>query len=563
MKKKWILKPKADMTLVSELTSSLGVSPIISELLVNRGITSFDSAKKFFRPQIQDLHNPFLMKDMSNAVDRIQIAVKKNEKILVYGDYDVDGTTAVSLMYSFLKSLNLNVEYYIPDRYKEGYGISLQSIDYAYEQKISLIIALDCGIKAIDQINYADEKGIEFIICDHHLPGESVPNATAVLDPKQHGCNYPYKDLSGCGVGFKLIQGYSEKTGIPFSQIQSYLDLVAVSIAADLVPITGENRILSYYGLRRLNSDPRIGLKSLMTLNQKNKEFSISDISFILAPRINAAGRIQHGKKAVALMVETDPQKSDNQAFKIQKYNINRKEIEAEITQDAIKMIQPDSKTNVVYSPDWHKGVIGIVASRIIEKFYRPTIVLTENNGKLTGSARSVKGFNVYKAINACSDLVEQFGGHKYAAGLTIKKQNLEEFKVRFEEEVSSTIEESMLTPILNIDRELIISDINPKFYRILKQMGPFGPGNSRPIFITKNLIDNGYARKIGIDQKHLKLNITDINKTKFFECIAFGMSNCLSLVSDSNSFNIVYEIEENEWNGKRNLQLLIKDLSN
>ena len=563
MKKKWNLKPKAKEQLVTELQENLGVAKIIAELLAQRGITTFESAKTFFRPDISHLHDPFLMKDMDSAVARLSKAIRQSENILVYGDYDVDGTTAVSLMYSFIKSIHEKVEYYIPDRYTEGYGVSLQGVDYAANNKFSLIITLDCGIKAIDKVDYARKKGIDFIICDHHRPGDSVPKATAILDPKQSDCLYPYKELSGCGVGFKLVQAYCQKSQIPFEEIIPYLDLLVVSIAADIVPVTGENRVLAHFGLKQLNTNPRIGLKTLIEVSDREKSLTISDVIFGLAPRINAAGRIEHGAKAVELMVQEDLEEARAKAKVVNQHNLKRRELDQSITEEALQMIVNDAKSTVVFHPDWHKGVVGIVASRLIQSHYRPTIVLTENKGMLVGSARSVKGFDVYDAIDACSEYVEQFGGHKYAAGLTLKKENLEAFTSKFESVVSETIQEEMLVPQINIDAVLNLSDIDHKLYRILRQMAPFGPGNMPPIFMTKHVVDRGYGRKIGQEQTHLKISVTDANRSQFFDCIGFGMAEKFELIKDGQQFDIAYELEENEWNGNLNLQLRLKDIRN
>ena len=563
MKKKWILKPKANEQLVAELQESLCVPKIVAELLVQRGVTTFETAKIFFRPNLSHLHNPFLMKDMDSAVVRLSTAIQQGENILVYGDYDVDGTTAVSLMYSFIKSIHENVDYYIPDRYTEGYGVSFQSIDYAANKQFSLIITLDCGIKAVDKVDYARKKEIDFIICDHHRPGDILPNAKAILNPKQSDCLYPYKELSGCGVGFKLIQAYCQKSKISFQKIIPYLDLLVVSIAADIVPITGENRVLAHYGLQQLNENPRIGLKALMEVSDKDKLFTISDVVFGLAPRINAAGRIEHGAKAVELMVQEDIELAREKAQAVNQHNLKRKELERSITEEALQMIVTDAKSTVVFNPDWHKGVVGIVASRLIESHYRPTIVLTENNGKLVGSARSVNGFDVYDAIDACSEYVEQFGGHKYAAGLTLKKENLESFTAKFESVVAETIKDEMLIPQVSIDALLNLADIDHKLYRILRQMAPFGPGNMSPVFMSKQLVDRGYGRKIGQDKTHLKLSVTNANQSQFLDCIGFGMADKFELIKDGQKFDIAYALEENEWNGKVNLQLRLKDIRN
>jgi single-stranded-DNA-specific exonuclease len=561
MKKQWNLKPKADPKLIAHLQESLGVAKIVAQLLVQRGITDFKEAKSFFRPTYDQLHDPFLMKDMTLAVNRLKKALEQKENILIYGDYDVDGTTAVALMYSFLKSIHPNVAYYIPDRYSEGYGISYQGIDYAAQNNFSLIIALDCGIKAVDKVAYAQEKEIDFIICDHHRPGANVPKALAVLDPKQNDCKYPYKELSGCGVGFKLIQAYCQKNNIAFEKITHYLDLLVVSIAADIVPITEENRVLAYYGLKQLSTEPRKGLKALMEVSDKEKNLTISDVVFGLAPRINAAGRIEHGAKAVALLVQEDIEQARSMAQKVNEHNLKRRELDQSITQEALKMVIPNAKSTVVYQENWHKGVVGIVASRLIETHYRPTIVLTENNGMLAGSARSVKGFDIYNAIGSCSEYIEQFGGHKYAAGLTLKKEKLAGFTAKFEEVVSATIQEEMLNPQISIDAELTISEINPKLYRILKQMAPFGPGNMSPIFMTQQVIDRGYGRKIGQEQTHLKLNVGDKEPTQYIDCIGFGMADKFELIKEGQQFDIAYAIEENVWNGNVNLQLRLKDI--
>lgn len=561
MKKQWNLKPKANPKLIAQLQESLGVTKIIAQLLVQRGITDFKEAKSFFRPTYDQLHDPFLMKDMSLAVNRLKKALEQKENILIYGDYDVDGTTAVALMYSFLSSIHPNVAYYIPDRYSEGYGISYQGIDYAAQHNFSLIIALDCGIKAVDKVAYAQEKEIDFIICDHHRPGANVPKAFAVLDPKQNDCKYPYKELSGCGVGFKLIQAYCQKNSIAFEKITHYLDLLVVSIAADIVPITGENRVLAHYGLKQLSTEPRKGLKALMEVSEKEKNITISDVVFGLAPRINAVGRMEHGAKAVALLVQEDIEQARAMAKKVNEYNLKRRELDQSITQEALKMVIPNAKSTVVYQENWHKGVVGIVASRLIETHYRPTIVLTENNGMLAGSARSVKGFDIYNAIDSCSEFIEQFGGHKYAAGLTLKKENLAGFTAKFEEVVSATIQEEMLNPQISIDAVLTISEINPKLYRILKQMAPFGPGNMSPTFMTQQVIDRGYGRKIGQEQTHLKLSVGDKEPTQYLDCIGFGMADKFELIKEGQQFDIAYAIEENVWNGNLNLQLRLKDI--
>ena len=561
MENLWTLKPIPDAKVVSSLQESLGVAPIIATLLAQRGINTFEEAKQFFRPQLSDLNDPFLMKDMDLAVNRLHTAISGNEKVLVYGDYDVDGTTAVSLMYLFLKNKCSHVEYYIPDRYEEGYGVSYKGIDYAKSNGFTLIVCLDCGIKAVEKVAYAKDQGIDFIICDHHRPGEKLPSALAVLDPKRMDCNYPFKELCGCGVGFKLAQAYHQYFNLPFEDLIPLLDLVVVSIAADIVPIIDENRVLAFYGLQQLNSNPRIGLKALMTVANRKEIFNISDVVFGLAPRINAAGRIEHGNKAVELLVQEDFSQAKVKAEYIDKHNLTRKELDQNITKEALEKIVTNAKTTVVFSEKWHKGVVGIVASRLIETHYRPTIVLTESHGKLTGSARSVSGFDVYNAIDSCSNLLEQFGGHKYAAGLTLKKENLEAFIKQFEQVVSETITSEMLTPKISIDLEMSIADINKKTYRIIEQMAPFGPANSRPVFMVKGMIDNGTGRLIGQEKNHLKLALTDSDNSKTLDGIGFGMSDRFPMVQDKQSFDVCFVMDLNEWNGTTNLQLRIKDL--
>ena len=563
MENLWTLKALPDKDIVCALQESLGVSELVATLLAQRGIETFEEAKQFFRPQLSDLYNPFLMKDMDKAVERLHRAISSNEKILVYGDYDVDGTTAVSLMYLFLKEKCQYVEYYIPDRYDEGYGVSYKGIDYAKSNDFSLIVCLDCGIKAVEKVAYAKNKDVDFIICDHHRPGDTLPLAVAVLDPKRSDCDYPFKELCGCGVGFKLAQAFHQQYNLPFEDLVPLLDLVVVSIAADIVPMIDENRVLSFYGLQQLNASPRIGLKALMDVANRKDTINISDIVFGLAPRINAAGRIEHGNKAVELLVQQDFSVAKEKADYIDKHNFTRKELDKSITQEALAMIVPDANSTVVCSEKWHKGVVGIVASRLIETHYRPTIVLTESNGKLTGSARSVSGFDIYNAIDACSDLLEQFGGHKYAAGLTLKKENLPAFIQRFEEVVSTTITAEMQIPKVIIDLEMPMEDITMKTHRIIEQMAPFGPSNSRPVFMTKGVIDNGSGRLIGQDKNHLKLAITDSDNSKTIDGIGFGMSDYFSTIKDKQPFDVCFVLDLNEWNGTSNLQLRIKDVRN
>ena len=561
MTNNWTLKPLPDSKIIEDLKNSLGVSSVIATLLAQRGIIDFDDAKTFFRPQFSHLHDPFLMKDMEKAVQRLSTAISNDEKILVYGDYDVDGTTAVSLMYLFLKNFSERIEHYIPDRYDEGYGVSYKGIDYAKDNGFSLIICLDCGIKAIDKVAYAKEKGVDFIICDHHRPGDKLPDAVAVLDPKRNDCDYPFKELCGCGVGFKLAQAYYQFHDYPFEDLIPLLDLVVVSIAADIVPMIGENRVLSYFGLKELNNNPRNGLKALMDVSNRKDTFTISDVVFGIAPRINAAGRIEHGNKAVELLIQDDYSLAKEKADYIDQHNLTRKELDQSITKEALEMIVPNAKSTVVSNEHWHKGVVGIVASRLIESHYRPTIVLTESNGKLTGSARSVKGFDVYNAIDECSDLLEQFGGHKYAAGLTMKKENLSEFTQRFEEVVSRTISDEMLVPEISIDLEMDFKEINFKTYRILQQMAPFGPSNNKPVLMLKGVVDNGRGRLIGSDQSHLKLAITDALGSAVYDGIGFGMANHFPRIKNKEPFDICFVLEENEWNGNTTLQLRVKDI--
>ena len=559
---KWKLKPKPNPDLVFSLANALNINVKLAEILVQRGITSFKEAKDFFRPSLDDLHDPFLMKDMEKAVARIETAIANQERILIYGDYDVDGTTSVALLYNYLSQEYSNLATYIPDRYKEGYGISFQGIDFASDNDFSLIIALDCGIKAIDKVAYASEKGIDFIICDHHKPGDEIPNAFAVLNPKRKDCNYPYKELCGCGVGFKLIQGLASTKEIETSHLVSYLDLVATAIAADIVPMTGENRILAYYGLQVINTNPRIGIKALIKSIEK-KELTISDVVFIIAPRINAAGRIKHANYAVELLTSSDLEIALEIAASIEEFNIHRKELDKHITESALLQIiendEVDRYTTVVYNKEWHKGVIGIVASRLTETYYRPTVVFTESEGKLTASARSVKGFDIYNALDECAEFIEQFGGHKYAAGLTIAPENYEAFKNKFEEVVKNSIDESLLTPEITIDAELDFTDISPKFYRIINQMAPFGPENRKPVFKSSSVRDNGYGKQVGEDKSHLKLTLFQGNPQNSISAIGFSMGDKIDAIV--NDFDVIYQIDENTWNGKTSLQLLLKDL--
>ena len=558
MQKNWNIL-ESNNAVVSKLSKALNVSEIVAHLLVLRGITTFEEAKLFFRPEISHLHDPLLMKNMQKAVDRIQTVISNGEKVLVYGDYDVDGTTSVAMMYSFLKKKVKEIEYYIPCRYDEGYGISLKGIDYAKDNNFALIIALDCGIRAVNQVDYANKKGVDFIICDHHNPGEKVPEAVAILNPKQIDCDYPYKDLSGCGVGFKLIQAFSKQNNIDFSEIMEYLDLLTVSIGADIVPMTGENRVFSFYGLQQINKTPRVGLKALMEIANKTKNVTITDVVFGVAPRINAAGRIEHAKKAVEILVETDYAKAKLFADKIEGNNTTRKDLDKSITIEALEMIDVKKKSTVVHSEHWHKGVVGIVASRLIETHYKPTIVLAEKDGILTGSARSVHDFDLYSAIAKCEHLCEKFGGHKYAAGLSIKKENLPQFIDAFEKSVSESITEDQLTPKINIDKVIDIDAVDDKLYRIIKQFSPFGPKNLSPIFVSKGVIDNGYGKQVGEDKTHLRINAKK-NKGAIAG-IGFGMGEYFEIIKDNQTFDVCYSIDENEWNGKKSLQLRIRDI--
>ena len=559
---RWSLKPKPEETLVESLSQSIGTDPVISSLLIHRGVRSYDEAKQFFRPSLSELHDPFLMKDMNQAVSRIIKAIDNNENIIVYGDYDVDGTTSVALMASFLMTKTDQITTYIPDRYNEGYGISFEGIDYANDNDCSLIIALDCGIKAIDKVKYAKDLGIDFIICDHHRPGDLIPEAIAVLDPKRSDCKYPFKELCGCGVGFKLIQALTEAYGDDFEDIVSYLDIVATAIAADIVPVTGENRILAYFGVKLVNSNPRPGIKAL--LKEHKSEVSITDLVFKVAPKINAAGRMKHASYAVDLLMEKNEEVALKSSEAINEFNNDRREADKRITEEALQMIRENNDgsnfTTVVYNENWHKGVIGIVASRLIETYYRPTIVFTKSGDNFTASARSVSGFDIYNAIEACKEYIEQFGGHKYAAGLTIKPENYETFKKVFEAHVKSNIKSNLLEPEIKIDSQLELSDINEKFYRILKQFAPFGPGNLPPVFLSQSLKDTGFAKCVGEDNKHLKLNIYQGGNVKY-PCIGFGLGHKLKLVEGKKAFNAVYSLDENHWNGNTSLQFKIKDI--
>ena len=565
----WIYRKltKEQIETQNRLAEELSISPILAQLLVQRDILTFEDARRFFRPDLGDLHDPFLMADMDNAVKRLTKAMQRNEKIMVYGDYDVDGTTSVSLVYKFLKQFYSNIDFYIPDRYLEGYGISVQGIDYAEANDFKLIIALDCGIKAIDKVKYALEKGIDFIICDHHTPDDVLPPAVAVLDPKRNDCNYPYKHLSGCGVGFKLMQAFAITNNIDFSQLTPLLDLLALSIASDIVPITGENRILAFFGLKQINSNPSTGLKGILDVcGLGDKEITISDIVFKIGPRINASGRMKLASEVVELLVSSDPIFSKEKSDTINEYNNDRKDLDKFITDEAIALIGADKryaerKSIVVYKPDWHKGVIGIVASRLSEEFYKPSIVLTKSNGLASGSARSVSGFDIYKAIDSCRDLLENFGGHMFAAGLSMKEENIEAFTNRLEKFISDNILEEQTYPQIDIDAVLEFKDITPKFFRVLKQFGPFGPGNMKPIFVSKKVFDFGTSRLVGKEQEHLKLELVDSSSENVMNGIAFRMHEYNDHLKALNPLDICYTLEENSFNGNTTIQLMIRDI--
>jgi single-stranded-DNA-specific exonuclease len=563
MQKRWALKHSPDNDAVRQMAAQLNIDTVLSTLLLQRGIQDFEQAKHFFRPDLRHLHDPFLMTDMEKAITRIEQAIASGEKILIFGDYDVDGTTAVALVYSFFKKLYDGLEYYIPDRYKEGYGISSQGIDYAAENGFSLIIALDCGIKATDKIAYANEQGVDFIICDHHMPGDVLPEAIAILDPKRTDCVYPYKELSGCGIGFKLIQAYADKNDIPFEEVTQYLDLVVTSIACDIVHVTGENRTLAYFGLEKLNTNPSTGIKVLMELAGKTSNYSVSDIVFMLGPRINAAGRIDDAKHAVELLIADDAATAYEKGNLISVKNTERKGHDLAITDEALSMIASDAlsasrKSTVVFNENWHKGVIGIVASRLTEKYYRPTVVLTQSNGHVAGSARSVVGFDLYEALCGCSDLLIQFGGHKYAAGLTIKPEMVEAFVERFEEVVSASITEQQLVQEILIDAQLNLKQITPKFFRVLGQFAPFGPESMSPVFISRQVRAYGGVNLVG--SNHIKMTVHQ-DDSPLFDCIAFNQGECLDEIRQGRPFDICYTIEENIWREKRSIQLNVKGI--
>jgi single-stranded-DNA-specific exonuclease len=560
---RWNLKSKPKKEKVQALQKALQVDEIIATILVQRGIETFEQAKQFFRPTLEDLHDPYLMKDMDKAVSRIENAIANDENILVFGDYDVDGTTAVSLVSSYLKTITPNIATYIPDRYVEGYGVSYKGIDFADDNGFSLIIALDCGIKSIEHVEYAKTKGIDFIICDHHRPGEVLPDAVAVLDPKREDCLYPYDELCGCGVGFKLVQALGKNRNQSTQDLVPYLDLVATAIAADIVPITGENRVLAKFGLEVINANPRPGIKALIQ-NVKKKELTITDVVFTVAPRINAAGRIHHGDYAVRLLTEFNLEQAEEVAKEIEQFNSDRKDLDKQITKEALLQIEENNEeksfSTVVYNENWHKGVIGIVASRLVENYYRPTIVFTKSGDKLAASARSVKDFDIYNALEACSEHLEQFGGHMYAAGMTLLEENYQKFKQAFEEVVQNTLHPDLQIPEIEYDAEIQLDEITPKLMRILKQFEPFGPQNMTPLFLVKNLTDSGNAKTLGSDDEHLKLYVTQ-KRPLFFGAIGFGLGNKIDLVKNFSKFDAIVSVEENEWRDVVTLQLQLRDI--
>ena len=568
MNHKWNYQPPSQeqTEAAKALAKETGINPVLCKLLLERGITSAAEAKRFFRPQLSDLHDPFLMKDMSIAVERLNQAMGKKERILVYGDYDVDGTTAVALVYKFLQQFYSNIDYYIPDRYNEGYGVSVKGVDYAYETGVKLIIVLDCGIKAVEEIAYAKEKGIDFIICDHHVPDDVLPPAVAILNAKRPDATYPYEHLSGCGVGFKFMQAFALNNGIEFNQLTPLLDLVAVSVASDIVPIMGENRVLTYHGLKQLNSNPSVGLKAIIDIcGLSEKEITVGDIVFKIGPRINASGRIQNGKEAVELLIEKDFSSALEKANLINQYNETRKDLDKTMTEEANHIVDSleglaDRRTIVIYNEAWHKGVIGIVASRLTEIYYRPAVVLTRTDNLATGSARSVSGFDVYKAIENCRDLLENFGGHTYAAGLSMKVENVEEFTHRFETYVSEHILPEQTSAVIDIDAEIDFRDITPKFHADLKKFNPFGPDNHKPVFCTHNVYDYGTSKVVGRDQEHIKLELVDNKSNNVMNGIAFGQSSQARYIKTKRSFDICYTIEENT-HKRGEVQLQIEDI--
>lgn len=551
----------------NELKKELDLHPVLIDLLIAKGIETKDEAEKFLNPKLEDLHDPFLMPDMDKAIRRIEKALGNKERMLIYGDYDVDGTTAVSLVYKFFRKITNNIDYYIPDRYDEGYGISFQGIDYAIKTGVKLIISLDCGIKAVNKVAYAKENGIDFIICDHHMPDEQLPDAVAVVDAKRPDSIYPYDELSGCGVGFKLVQAFSQRNGFPFSDIEPLLDLVAVSIASDIVPLTGENRIMIYYGLKQLNSNPSFGLRGIIEIcGLARKNITVNDIVFKIGPRINASGRMMNGKEAVDLMLATNMASAREKSKNIDKHNEDRRELDKKITDEAMLYIDnhvniETQKSIVLYDETWHKGIVGIVASRLTEKYYRPAIVLTKSNGMISGSARSVLGFDVYKAIESCRDILENFGGHMYAAGLTLREENLEEFTRRFNSLSFDEIEPGMLLPQINVDAEITLSQITPEFLEGLKKFIPFGPENENPIFLTRSVLDTGNSKLVGKGLRHIKLEIVDESTTTPMHGIAFCQKEYYKKIKDREPVDICYTIEENTHGSTSFTQLMVKDI--
>lgn len=568
MEKRWVSKNGYNITVVEQLAQEMGLSVALSTLMVQRGITNKKEAIKFFEPSLDDLHDPFLMKDMTKAVERLISAFDNNEKILVYGDYDVDGTTAVALVYSFLRERTQNVIYYVPDRYEEGYGISIRGLNYAADNNCKLVLTLDCGIKAVKNVEYANSLGLDIIICDHHYPGNTIPDAVAVLDPKQPGCTYPYKELSGCGVGFKLICAFAKIQGIAFETLIPYLDLLAVSIASDIVPITGENRVLAWYGIQQLNDNPRLGLREIIRELRISKRISVEDVIFKIGPRINAAGRMDTGERAVELLVATNHKVAATISKEINYYNSERRNYDRSITAEAMKMIADsfhnvNAKTTVLYNSGWKKGVIGIVASRLIETYYRPTVILTESNGMATGSARSVADYDLYQAIEACSDLLDSFGGHMYAAGLTLKKENITKFAEKFEQYVASTIKEDQLRPMVNIDIEVPFNEITVDFFEQISRFQPFGPENTTPVFMSRNIYAyNGSCSTVGSSREHLKFDAIQGGYTNnILSAIAFGQANHYEYLKSGRPIDICYSIEMNTFRNVSNLQLNIRDI--
>ena len=563
MERRWIYKVAPSPESIKKLSEEININQFLSAVLIQRGIQDFSTAKDFFRPSLDHLHDPFLMTDMQEAVDRLKKAIDSNEKILIYGDYDVDGTTAVALVYSYLREFYSHVEVYIPDRNKEGYGVSQAGVEWAEENGYTLIIALDCGIKASDMVVLADHKGIDFIICDHHLPDEKIPNAVAVLDPKRKDCHYPYTELSGCGLGFKLIQAFARKHRKE-EEVYSFLDLVAVSIASDIVPITGENRILTHFGLKKLNENPLPGLKALKDLSQNKNELDVSGVVFTLGPRINASGRVAHASGAVELLISKSEEEALALAEKVNLKNDIRRQFDMDTTEEALAMIDSSetlrtAKSTVLFKNTWHKGVIGIVAARCIEKYYRPTVILTESNDKITGSARSVSGFDLYEAVLQCGDLLEKFGGHKYAAGLTMNRNNLEAFQQRFEEVVAARITSDMLTPSIEIDVPITFDAITPKFINVLRQMAPFGPENQKPVFEAKNVyVLNSLTN---FKDRHIRFLAGQEGSETIFQAVAFDLAEHYEALARGNSFRIAFTVEENQYNGNTTVQLRVKDI--